>query len=201
MPNSGNHSSITNRFASDEVFDALYPDHIRNVATKHWTPIDIARKAAQFLAISPQSKILDIGSGSGKFCFVAAHQYPGNQFTGIEQRDELVSLCRGLTKKLKLTNVQFIHKNITDFDLQPYDHFYFYNSFYENKTGTQKIDFSVPYSEKLYDYYNMVLYKQLRKKPAGTRLVTFHSLGNEVPPEFEIVRTEYAEFLKFWLKV
>lgn len=201
MSASSNHPRSTSRFASDESFDRLYPDQIREVAAKHWTPIEIAREAAAFLAVTPQSHILDIGSGAGKFCFVAANQHPNTQFTGIEQRGDLVTLCQEVKEKLKLNNTAFIHQNMADFDLQPYDHFYFYNSFYENKTGTQKIDFSVPYSERLYDYYNMVLYKQLRKKPAGTRLVTYHSLGNEVPPEYEIVRTAYAEFLKFWIKV
>ena len=192
---------VKNWFASDEVFNSLYPDHIREVAARHWTPLEVAKKASAFLATHPGAKVLDIGSGSGKFCFLAAHFYPAIQFTGIEQREDLVDLCNELGRKLKIDNVQFFHKNISDADLEPYDHFYFYNAFYENLPGTQKIDYKVFYSEKLYDYYNLYLYKQLNKKPEGTRLVTYHSLGNEVPPGYEVVNTDYAEFLKFWVKV
>jgi hypothetical protein len=60
---------------------------------------------------------------------------------------------------------------------------------------------SIKYSEDLYDYYNRYLYKQLNKKPAGTRLVTYHSFGIEIPPGYEVVHTDYNEFLKFWIKV
>lgn len=192
---------VKNWFASDEVFNSLYPDHIREVAARHWTPLEVAKKASDFLATHAGVKVLDIGSGSGKFCFIAGHFHPEIQLSGIEQREDLVQLCDELKKQLGIKNAQFFHQNISDTDIDPYDHFYFYNAFYENLPGTQKIDYDVFYSEKLYDYYNLCLYKQLNKKPAGTRLVTYHSLGNEVPPGYEVVNTDYADFLKFWVKV
>ncbi len=192
---------VKNWFKSDKVFNALYPLHIQEVAEKHWTPIAVAEKAAAFLAISADVKILDIGSGSGKFCLTAAHLYPQTLFYGIEQRPGLVSLSQELAKKLELENVVFLCNNITKVDFSRYDHFYFYNAFYENIAGTQKIDNDIIYSEDLYNYYNRYLYKQLDKMPAGTRLVTYHSFGKEVPKSFEIVHTDYNEYLKFWVKV
>ena len=192
---------MKNWFASDKVFNSLYPKPIQEVAEKHWTPLVVAEKAATFLAASPDAKILDIGSGSGKFCLTAAHCHPLSLFYGIEQRASLVALSNELAEKLKLENVFFICDNITNIDFNNYDNFYFYNSFYENITGTQKIDFSVTYSEELYNYYNRFLFKQLAKKPAGTRLVTYHSFGSEIPSDYEIVHTDYNEFLKFWIKV
>jgi len=193
--------AMKNWFASDRVFNSLYPKPIQEVAEKHWTPLAVAEKAAAFLAASPDAKVLDIGSGSGKFCLTAAYNHPLSLFYGIEQRANLVALSTDLAEKLKLDNVFFICENITNVDFSAYDSFYFYNSFYENITGTQKIDFSVKYSEELYNYYNRYLYKQLTKKPAGTRLVTYHSFGSEIPAGFEVVHTDYNEFLKFWIKV
>lgn len=190
-----------NWFKSDEIFNSLYPLPIKNVAEKHWTPIAVAEKAAAFLAISNEVKILDIGSGCGKFCLVAAHLRPQTNFYGIEQRKGLVSLSEQLADQLQLKNVFFKCNNIAKVDFSDYDHFYFYNSFYENIASAQKIDDEVIYSEKLYNYYNRYLYKQLDKKPAGTRLVTYHSFGKEVPRGFEIVHTDYNEYLKFWTKV
>lgn len=192
---------MKNWFASDKIFNSLYPKPIQEVAEKHWTPLEVAKKAAAFLATSPEVKILDVGSGSGKFCLTAAHFHPLTFFYGIEQRANLVELSTELGMKLQLANASFICNNITNIDFGRFDHFYFYNSFYENITGTQKIDTSIPYSEELYNYYNRYLHKQLDKKPAGTRLVTYHSFGIETPSGYEIVHTDYNEFLKFWVKV
>ena len=154
---------MKNWFASDKVFNSLYPKPIQEVAEKHWTPIAVAEKAAAFLAASPDAKVLDIGSGSGKFCLTAAHNHPLSLFYGIEQRAGLVAISSELAEKLKLQNVFFICDNITNIDFEDYDNFYFYNSFYENITGTQKIDFNVKYSDELYNYYNRYLFKQLLK--------------------------------------
>ena len=188
-------------FRSDFNFNLLYPAAIQAVAAKHWTPLEVAKKSADFLAISSGVKVLDIGSGAGKFCLTAAHYHPETSFYGIEQRKDLVELCNDLKKKLELNNISFICNNITNIDFAEYDHFYFYNSFYENIDGTLKIDYKVEYSEELYDVYNRYLYKQLDKKPPGTRLVTYHSFGSEIPKEYEIVNTDYEEYLKFWIKI
>jgi len=192
---------MKNWFASDKIFNSLYPKPIQEVAEKHWTQLEVARKSAAFLAVSPDVKVLDIGSGSGKFCLTAAHYHPQTFFYGIEQRANLVELSTELAQKLQLANVSFICDNVTNIDLENFDHFYFYNSFYENVAGTQKIDSTIKYSDELYNYYNRYLYKQLNKKSPGTRLATYHSFGIETPPNYEIVHTDYNEFLKFWIKV
>lgn len=188
-------------FASDVVFNSLYPAPIQAAALKHWTPLAVAEKAASFLAASPGTKVLDIGSGSGKFCLIGARRQPHTTFYGIEQRKDLVALCSQLKDKLQLKNVFFINNNIINIDFKNFDHFYFYNSFYENIEGTQKIDYNIEYSEELYNRYNRYLYKQLIKKPAGTRLVTYHSFGSEIPKDYEVVNTDYDDYLKFWIRI
>lgn len=188
-------------FASDLNFNSLYPELIQEAAEKHWTRIEVAKKAAAFLATSAEAKVLDIGSGAGKFCLVAANEHPLTHFYGVEQRQNLVDISNGLAKELELDNVLFICDNICNIDFEKYDHFYFYNSFYENVPGTQKIDYSIKYSEDLYNFYNRYLYKQLDKMPSGTRLVTYHSFGSEIPAGYEVVHTDYSEFLKFWIKL
>lgn len=192
---------MKNWFASDKKFNSLYPQSIQEVAEKHWTPLEVAKKAADFLAISQDVKVLDIGSGAGKFCLTAAYYHPHTLFYGIEQRDYLVELSGKIAKQLQLENIDFICDNITNIDFEKYDYFYFYNSFYENVPGTQKIDSTISYSQELYNYYNRYLFKKLDKRPAGTRLVTYHSFGTEIPPGYEVVNTDYNEYLKFWIKV
>lgn len=188
-------------FRSDELFNSLYPEHIREVAARHWTPMEVALKAAGFLSTNKGARVLDIGSGAGKFCLIAAYHHPDIHFTGVEQRAYLVTLCNEIKEMLCLPNVDFINQNIRETDLSEFDHFYFYNSFYENIPGTQKIDYQVEYSERLYDYYNRVLYKKLGETSAGTRLVTYHSLEKEIPPGFMVVSSDYFNLLKFWQKV
>jgi len=187
-------------FGSDEAFHSLYPLSIQHLAYKHWTPLRVARTAAGFLAPRKGVRILDIGSGIGKFCLAAAHYKPGAHFTGIEQRIQLVMLANDAKSKLKLSNVSFIHNNFTRINFREYDHFYFFNSFYENLSGTSKIDDSIEYSSELYNYYCRCLHKKLDDMPKGTRLVTFHSLEDEVPFSYQPVLTRFNNRLKCWIK-
>jgi SAM-dependent methyltransferase len=185
---------------ADDRFNRLYPFSIQVLARKHWTPLPVARKAANFLAVKDNERILDIGSGVGKFCLAAAYAKPNAFFYGVEQRRSLVAEAEIVKKALKLDNVSFIHGNFTQLDFRNYDHFYFFNSFYENLTGTNKIDDTIEYSQELYNYYNRYLFMQLEQKPAGTRLVTYHSLEEEVPGGYRLADTEADHLLKYWIK-
>jgi hypothetical protein len=102
---------------------------------------------------------------------------------------------------MRLQNVSFIHANITSIDFADYDHFYFFNAFYENINDEYKIDTKLAYSKELYASYNRYVYKQLDKKPAGTRLATFHSMEDEIPAGYHEVGSTEDNLLKFWVKV
>ena len=190
-----------NYFNSDTQFNQLYPAAIQLLAQRHWTSLVVARKAANFLAAENNARILDIGSGVGKFCLAAAHYKPKAFYYGIEQRKQLFNHAEAAKEMLQYENVFFMNGNFTQIDFRKYDHFYFYNSFYENITGTDKIDNSIDYSLELFNYYNRYLYKQLEQKPPGTRLAAFHSLEDEMPPEYHIVGVEMDGLLKFWIKI
>jgi SAM-dependent methyltransferase len=179
----------------------LYPLSVQALDKYHWTPLAVAQRAAQWLACDAGVKVLDIGSGSGKFCLAAARDNPGAYFYGIEQRKWLVDYAEAARKKLGLKNVLFIHGNFTQLDLGRYDHFYFYNSFYENLAGTNKIDDELLYSAELYNYYSRYLLSQLHKKQQGTRLCTLCSGEDEIPPDFQLVGSDVGDLLKFWIKV
>src|SRR6478735_8445679 len=92
---------------TDEEFNAIYPRHIRKLAKKHWTPIAVARTAALFLAKKRGAKILDIGSGAGKFCMVGAAVTRAH-FTGVEQRSELFEISQQLSASYRLKNTRYI---------------------------------------------------------------------------------------------
>ena len=201
MPLTGVRIIAEKWFASDEQFNQLYPLSIQALARRHWTPLSVARKAAGFLAAENNVRILDIGSGVGKFCLAAAYYKPNAFYYGIEQRKSLVSHAEKAREILHLQNVSFVNGNFTQLDFRKYDHFYFYNAFYENLAGTDKIDDSIDYSGELFNYYNRYLFKQLEKKPAGTRLATFHSMEEEIPQGYHVVGSEMDNLLKFWIKI
>lgn len=190
-----------NWFNNDDQFHRLYPTPIQSLATRHWTPLHITWRVAQYLAPAANVRVLDIGSGVGKFCLAAAHCMPSACFIGVEQRKDLVAHAETAKKIVGLSNARFIHRNFTQLDFKQFDHFYFYNSFYENLIATDKIDDSIAYSTELYNYYNRCLYKKLDEMPSGTRLVTFHSLEEEIPPDYQLMEAQVECLLKFWIKM
>ncbi len=193
--------STANWFDSDEEFNNLYPSDIQVLARRHWTPLEVAKKAARFLAGEGSENILDIGSGVGKFCLAAAHQTPRAFYFGVEQRKSLIIHAEHAKNILQPHNVSFIYGNFTQLDFKRFDHFYFYNSFFENLDGTDKIDNSIAYSSELYEYYKCYLFRQLEQKQRGTRLCTLCVWDHEIPPAYHVVRSDMDEQLKFWLKI
>lgn len=187
-------------YTSDAAFDWLYPERIQGLSKRHWTPLGVAKKAAQFLADEPGKKILDIGSGVGKFCLVGAHFYPEALFYGIEQRQDLCNYATAAKEATQTMNATFMYGNFTQLELDEYDNFYFYNAFYENLDEQDRIDRKIDYSTSLYHYYCRYLYKALLNKPSGTRLVTYHSLEDEIPPGFQLVDASTDFLLKMWVK-
>lgn len=187
-----------NKAVEDSVFDAIYPEWIQKLADRHWTPVDIALIAAGYLADRPHKKILDIGSGAGKFCLVGASSTKGS-FYGVEQRESLVSLSRELAGKHRIENAEFIHSNISEISFSSYEAFYFYNSFFENLDGSCRIDATVQRESGLYYSYSSYVKKQLDLTPVGTKLVTFWSNGDEIPESFEL-DFSHSSVLHFWKK-
>lgn len=188
-------------FSSDEKFNQLYPKEIAALASRHWTPLTIAKEAASFLAVGSNTRILDIGSGVGKFCMIGAQFHPNALFTGIEQRESLTQIAQSVAQKLSLSNTQFLTGNFTEINFNQYQHFYFYNAFYENLIDNDAIDKDIVQNPELFNLYNRKLYKQLKLLPSGTRIATFHSSENEMPSSYQVVGVGSNEDLKFWIKL
>ncbi len=184
---------------ADEDFNGIYPESIQQLAKRHWTPVEVAKQAAEFLATFPGAKILDIGSGAGKFCLVGASSTHG-KFIGIEQRKNLVDLSIEIATSRHLKNVQFIHANITEINFSDYNAFYFYNSFQENLEPDACIDTSISTEPIYYRHYSDYVSSELAKKPIGTRLVTYWSSLSEVPSNYKLQYATFEGRLKFWEK-
>ncbi|MCJ7935924.1 MAG: class I SAM-dependent methyltransferase [Chryseobacterium sp.] len=184
----------------DSTFNELYPNHIKELASRHWTPIAVAKMAAEYLAEEPNSKILDIGAGAGKFCLVGAASTKG-MFFGVEQRASLTKISKKIAARHKITNVEFIHSNINEISFSDYDAFYFFNSFYENIDTSCLIDDTILPDRDLYNTYSDYVKEQLDKTPVGTRLVTYWSKWDEIPSSFDLTGTDCNGLLNFWKKM
>ena len=184
----------------DSDIDYLYPLHIRRLAQRHWTPVNVSQPAAKFLAQQYGAKILDIGSGVGKFCLAAARSKPDCYFYGVEQREQLIEHAERAKYEMDLHNVSFIHANMKEVDFGDFDHFYFFNAFYEHLDNTVRIDECTTFSIKLYNEYTNYLFEQLMHMRSGTRLATYYARREQIPPSFTLHSTECSGNLKFWIK-
>ncbi|MDQ6622310.1 MAG: class I SAM-dependent methyltransferase [Verrucomicrobiota bacterium] len=182
----------------DEKFDQAFRPRIRRLSSLFWTPVAIAAKAAELLVPAPGTRVLDIGSGPGKFCLIGATLTEGH-FTGVEQRLELVAAAREAARALGVSNVEFVHANVTEIHFAEYDSFYLFNPFEENLLG-HKIDSAIPLTAQLFKKYTRHVAAQLGARPIGTRVVTYAGYADEVPSCYECEAAHFDDDLKLWIK-
>ena len=98
--------------------------------------------------------------------------------------------------------MRFLCANAGDLDWSRYNAFYFYNPFYENLDPDKKLDERVELSPSLYDHYIKMTQDRLAQAPSGTRVVTFHGKGGDLPGAYERVVQEYQDigFLELSIK-
>ena len=191
---------VENIFALDDnCFDLVYPLEVRELSCVHWTPVQIARRAADFLVSKPGIRVLDIGCGPGKFCIVGALTTSG-KFTGVEQRKRLADLACAAIEEAKIANAEIIHGNVAEINFSDFDAFYLFNPFEENLETMMKIDASVALSGELYQKYTEHVATQLAMAPLGTRVVTYCGSCEEVPLGYDCLESSLDYGLKFWEK-
>jgi cyclopropane fatty-acyl-phospholipid synthase-like methyltransferase len=183
----------------DDEFDMIYPTEMRKMSNRHFTEIEVAIKASQFLVTKPKQNILDIGSGLGKFCFVAG-SYTDANYIGVDYRKHFVEFCEKLTIKHRFRNVNFIHSDIVNVDFTKYNAFYFFNSFLEHWDKSAKLDDTIDLNYDNYKVYSEFLRTQFEKLPEGTRIVTYHAEIGQIPKSYNLISEHFRGLLKCWEK-
>ena len=183
----------------DDEFDLIYPIEVRKNSSIHWTPVAVAEQAAKFLVQEPGTRVLDVGSGPGKFCIVGARSTHG-VFIGVEQRKYLTEIGQAAIEQADLNNARLIHGNATDAVFSNFDAFYIFNPFEENLEESVKIDGLVDLSATLYDKYIQHVAVQLAAAPLGTRVATYCGPCQEVPLGYECQASSPQHGLRFWEK-
>jgi len=174
----------------DELFDDQLPRRMRAKAPVYFTPVEVARVAARLLAPRRGMRVLDVGSGAGKFSIVAAHMVPGSTFFGVEHRSHLVDVANDLAARARVTNVHFIHADAMAIDWTPYDAFYLFNPFAEFlHERSLAFDGTVDLEPTRFHTCVADTRQRLSAAPLGTRVVTYHGFGAPIPLGYDIVET------------
>ena len=171
----------------DPAFDQLYPEHVRRLSPVHWTPVAVALRAAALLAPEAGMRVLDVGAGPGKLCCVGALAY-GGIWHGIELNPTLVAAATATAKWLEIDHCTSFHAgDMQELDWDRFDSLYFYNPFETLLFGGGRAD-----SAGWAVFADQVARaeQRLSELSAGTRVVTFHGFGGEMPSSFALTFRE-----------
>jgi len=189
------------RAVPDFRFDALYPPEIRKHSRVHFTPVSVALKAREWLGPEPTIRLLDVGSGSGKFCLVFGASGPGKA-TGIEQRPHLHDAAVAAADVLGLANVSFVCGRMEDLDWHPFNVFYFFNPFYEALARRRAMDDRISTNAGLFFDNLRYVRKKLETVRSGSRVLTYHGMGGRLSSDWVLLRQEPVgtDELCLWVK-
>lgn len=188
---------------SDRAFDAaLYPADFRDRSSTFWTPVHVALRVTELLVASRATRVLDVGSGAGKFCIVGAAA-TGALFVGVEQREQLVTIAAAASLRARTRTARFFHGDIAEVDVETFDALYLFNPFEENVWAP---------SEWFDDRVELSLEKARRdvgqaeallaRARSGTRVATYHGFGGDMPSSYDRVLSErcHTGQLELWMK-
>lgn len=184
---------VEHSFVTDLRFDmAAYPQEIVELSAINWTRVYIAVMAARMLSSHEETRVLDVGSGCGKFCIVSALTCPGI-FTGIEIREDLHDVAVKAAEELDAANARFRLGDMGELDWSLFDAFYFYNPFYGSLVKADEIEFL---------RQTMIVQEKLRERPRGTKVVTHHGFGADMPEEYDRKERHLVGtgILELWVK-
>ena len=171
----------------DHDFDLLYPASQRFRSWLHWTPVEVAQRACTLLAPVAGDRILDVGSGVGKPCLVGALITEARWF-GIERDPRMVIAANEAAKRLVVDGrTSFRLGDMELLDWSRFDAFYLFNPFGEILYGNDAdaLERRVRYSTSI-----EIVQERLSAAKRGTRVVTYHGFGGDMPPELELVHRE-----------
>ncbi len=187
----------------DAEFDTVYPAEIQALSPRFWTPVGVARRAAELFRTAGARSVLDVGAGVGKFVLVAAAAEPELDFVGIEQREHLVHIARMAGSHLRIDNAFFLAGDVTMAPWVAFDGLYFFNPLSENLFAkADHMDDGVELSRSRFFRDVLRVEDALRVARPGTVIVTYHGTSTRIPTSYELSHAERAgsDWLRQWTK-
>lgn len=190
------------RLISDQEFDGLLPPYLQAVSRSFWTPAAVAYRAARLLAPDRSRRVLDIGSGVGKFCILGAAATRA-MFVGVEHRPHLVSTAQATARFLEILTARFVLGGLDSIDILDFDAVYLFNPFEENLwSSSDGLDDTVELNESRFSKDVLHAQAMLARARPGTRVVTYHGFGGFMPASYRWIRREPCgtNYLQLWVK-
>jgi SAM-dependent methyltransferase len=187
---------------ADAEFDHAYPRWIRALSASFWTPVRVAVRAAALLVAKPGARVLDVGSGVGKFCIVGAAA-TGATFTGVEHRWRLVSMATRAAGAFGVESARFRCAPFDTLDATSFDGIYLFNPFEENLCDPwERVDDTVLLSRERFARDTVRAECMLASSRVGTRVVTYNGFGSGMPHGFRLdLRERHGRgILELWEK-
>ena len=188
--------------SSDVEFDSAYDKQIRELSRQHWTPVRVAARVAHLLTRAGATRILDVGSGAGKFCIVGALSTDA-EFVGVERRGYLVDVAKQTALRFGADRATFVHASADSFPFDGFNGVYLYNPFYEQISRfLTQIDGGIERSPLMYRHFVRSTMNNLAAMAPPVAVVTFNGFGGLMPPEYDFRGDEPAgnDQLELWVK-
>jgi precorrin-6B methylase 2 len=187
---------------SDVEFDSAYDKQISELSQQHWTPVPVAARAVHLLTRAGATRILDVGSGAGKFCIVGALSTEA-EFVGVERRGYLVDIAKQTALRFGAHRATFVHASADSFSFEGFNGVYLYNPFYEQiSTFLIQIDGGIERSPLVYRHFVRSTKDKLAAMAPPVAVVTYNGFGGPMPPEYGLRGDEPAgtDLLELWVK-
>jgi SAM-dependent methyltransferase len=187
----------------DDEFDRFLPGPLKDVSHLYWSPLAVAQRAAEWLDEAGIQRVLDVGSGAGKFC-VAAAIFGRCRFIGLEQRPFLVDAARGLARLFEVDDrVRFVRGELGVARVPAADAFYLFNPFGHYRFETEPLMETHLLSIQRQRLDDIAAAERLLQGAAvGTWLLTYNGFGGRVPNGYRAIRTDstFRNALRLWRK-
>lgn len=173
----------------DDDFDRVYPEWVSDASHTHWTPVRRAQTAARWLVERGLTRVLDVGSGAGKFALVAACTAASMRqrlvITGIEHRAPLAALANSIASHFALSSVRFEVGDALDADWSAFDAVYLYNPFVENLFHPSvRVDRTMHLNGERYVREVAEARARLCTMREGAVAIAFHGYGGAWPADW-----------------
>ena len=191
----------TGRTVTDTQFDVLLPIRPRIRSLSYWSSVEVSQTASRWFSDAGAQRVLDVGSGAGKFCAIASLT-SGRRVWGIEARADLAQASRVLAEKLG-AEVTLLEGTLDGVDASHFDGFYFFNPFAEQLAEPhERYDEHMPGSVDDFLHDVRVVERWLRAAPLGTAMITYNGLGGRIPLSWEAQQSVVlgGDHLRLWLK-
>lgn len=188
---------------ADALFDHLLPPALRAVSDDYWTPAPVARQVASWLREAGIATVVDIGSGTGKFC-VAMALLTRCRIIGLEHRPSLVTVARDLAGRFGVHGqVTFIEGAFGAVPTPAADAYYLFNPFSEYTfDGAETAGDDITFTRETWRRDVEATTRFLAALPVGAVVVTYNGFGRYPPRSFEQTRVDigFRGALRLWTK-